>query len=305
MQMTIAFLTRLQYLAWLEVVHPLQERSIAAMREINKLWYELSLKNNQQQQKKKTESGFSGLPHQKKHHFFLHPIAKKFREFFVFFRFWWFSRFPITSHRKNFSHNQLRMADTESEKNKAVVRIQSIQRGKAAREEKRNKDKAAAKIQSIQRGKSTRLEQKMKDKAATKLQKTAEAEVQKLEEDEEPQSNDFDNTKGTNFGCETRNTNFGDDTGGDEIRGAAETINNTQIEKFSTFTKKDGYFTGKYPETTDTLLSSPREPSRLQQAQEDLIVTVGQEQHKSVHSNYEYCKWFARKSNAVRLTLCC
>ena len=51
MQMTIAFLTRLQYLAWLEVVHPLQERSIAAMREINKLWYELSLKNNQQQQR--------------------------------------------------------------------------------------------------------------------------------------------------------------------------------------------------------------------------------------------------------------
>ena len=222
----------------------------------------------------------------------------------------------------------MRMSEIESEENKAAAKIQSIHRGKAAREEQEQKQKAAAKIQSIQRGKATRsnkkreekeittvgnnqriqrgiatpLETKMKEEAALTLKLQRSAELNDNKEEEVPQSNsDFNNTAGTNFGCETRQTDFGA-TGEDEIRGAADTnFNNTQIEKFSTFTKKDGHFTGLYPETTDALLTSPRDPLPLQQAQEDLLVTVGQDQHKSVHSNYKYVKWFARKSNSVSI----
>lgn len=194
------------------------------------------------------------------------------------------------------------MAETEKDKHKAAARIQSIQRGKAAREEKRQKDQAAAKIQSIQRGKTTRLEmeQKMKEEAEKILSKSGGTLSEKGPD--EPQSDDFNNTTGTNFGADTRKTDFGE-TGGCEIRGG-ETINNTHIEKFCTFTKKDGHFTGLYPETTDALLSSPRPPSRLEAAQEDLIVNNGQKQHKSVHSNYKFFKWYARKSNAVSTLIC-
>lgn len=187
------------------------------------------------------------------------------------------------------------MADSEKEKHLAAARIQSLQRGKAIREEKRQKDLAAAKIQSVQRGKATRVnDQKMKEQATAKLQSTTDA--VSGNEPEVPQSDDFNQTTGTNFGAETRVTDFGDT--GDEIRGG-ETINNTHIEKFSAFTKKDGHFTGLYPETTEALLSSPRPPSRLDATKEDLIVNVGQQQYKSVHSNYKFTKWFSRKSNGV------
>lgn len=225
------------------------------------------------------------------------------------------------------------MADTESEQDKAAARIQSIHRGKAAREDQENKKKAAAKIQSIQRGKATRLvmeqkkkqnenkggtagknqripkgiatplETKMKEEAALtiKLQHKRTMEINVEKEEEVPQSNSgFSDTGGSNFGCDTRQTNF-DAMGEDEIRGAADTINNTNIEKFSSFTKKDGHFTGLYPETTDALLTSPRGTLPLQRAQEDLLVTVGQKQHKSVHSNYKFTKWFGRKSNSVSI----
>lgn len=187
------------------------------------------------------------------------------------------------------------MADTDSAEHDAVLKIQRIQRGKAARVEKMNKDKAAAKIQSIQRGKAVRIEQKIKETTQENIQSVPELNIEGL--DDEPQSNGFDDSRGTNFGCETRQTDFGSADQHD-VR-SAETINNTQIEKFSTFTKKDGHFTGNYPETTEALLSSPRQPTALQQAQEDLVVTVGQKQHKSVRSNYQFCKWYARKSNGV------
>lgn len=187
------------------------------------------------------------------------------------------------------------MADAEKENN-AAIRIQCIQRGKSVREGKQQKDVAAAKIQSIHRGKSVRLEQKMKEEAAAKLLSTTDAVVGK--EDEVPQSNDFDSTSCTNFGAETRITDFGNT--GNEIRGG-ETINTTKIDKFLNFTKKDGHFTGLYPETTEALLSSPRKPTPLQQAQEDLVVEVGQKQYKSVRENFKYCKWYARKSNAVSM----
>lgn len=209
----------------------------------------------------------------------------------------------------------------QQNREKAAARIQSIQRGRAARDKLNNKEMTGDNILERNKRRAIALEQKMKEEAAVllDLQRTSEleAEQRRKQKDEEPQSidfhkkvsliadfnntrdTDFNKTRDTNFGCETRQTDFGD-TREDEIRGVAgTTLNTTQIEKFSNFTKKDGHFTGHYPETTDALLTSPRDPLPLQQAQEELLVTVGQKQHKSVHSNYKYCKWFARKSNSV------
>lgn len=165
-------------------------------------------------------------------------------------------------------------------------------------------EEAALHIQRIQRGKTARLEQKMREEAAAKIQRVHRRNsVRKsstaVTENSNPESNerDLNSTMATNFGAETRYTNF-DDTA-DEIRGASATINNVHIDKFTTFTKNDGHFTGNFPETTDLLLNSPRNPNRLQQTQEDLVVAKGPKVHSSVKSNFKYFKWFSRKSNSV------
>ena len=183
------------------------------------------------------------------------------------------------------------VTDVEDQE-KAAVKIQSIQRGKAAREEKEAKEKAAAKIQSIQRGKSVRSQKKNEVTSTDK-------------ENDKPESNDniLKDTVDTNFGCDTRKTEF-EKAGEDEVRGA-ETLNGTHIEKFSNFVKKDGYFTGNFPETTDMLLTTPRDVSKLQATQENMLVTTGKKQYKSVHNTYKFFKWFSRKSNGVSNSCYC
>jgi len=151
------------------------------------------------------------------------------------------------------------------------------------------KNEAAAKIQKIQRGKAVRK----------KINTTV------------PQS-DPDNKQRSRVGftsgrlsdserrVESRETDFGkSQTRPPSTTSAAGTLNNTNIDQFSNFLKKDGYFTAKYPETAEALLSSPRGLSAPKQTQETLLMTTGVKQYQSSHSNYKYVQWYARKSNAI------